>query len=114
MTPDPTVSPEDADLLALASLAEAEARRLADMLPDALAVQWSPSPVPKPRDDTHERATGAPSDPTAETALDGRRLRLRAQVIESERALRGSVVALVGVRRGLERTLDAWAGDTKA
>lgn len=115
MTTDPTylatIDPADADLEALAALVVEESRRLAGMLPDALASQWSASPIPKPRDDTTERSKGAPSDPTAAVALDGRRLRLRAQVIESERVLRDAAIAVVGVRRGLERTLGAWHGE---
>src|SRR5690606_20066426 len=63
-----------------ASLREALDDLLAS-LDAARARQWETSPVPRPRDDTTERSKGeAPSDPTADTVLDARRLAVRKEV----------------------------------
>ena len=91
---------EVAPIERLVQLIRAEADTLADYLPEAQAVQWLPTGpiVTEP---------GKPSDPTGETVADPGRLALRLQVIRSERLLRETAVALIGVRRGLEMALDA-------
>ncbi|PPG35014.1 hypothetical protein C5E10_05270 [Pseudoclavibacter sp. RFBG4] len=54
---------------------------LVRQLEQARDAQWRRSSVPSPRDDTTEPSQGVRSDPTADTALDPRRLRLRAAVL---------------------------------
>lgn len=100
----------DVSLEMLAELIREEVAALLETLPDAYARQWTASPVPRPREDTNERAKGPHSDPTPSIALDGRRLALRDQVVASEHVLRSAAVAVRGVRRGLERALDRWDG----
>lgn len=104
----------DADLAALAGLVRRECDALSEVLPGALSAQWRAAPAPKPRDDTTERGKGSHGDPTQAIVLDERRLRLRLQVIASERVLRGAAVAVRGVRRGLELALDEWEGRPRA
>lgn len=103
--------PKDADLMRLAEIAVEECGALAAMLPAALEYQWRRPSSVRPDVDTTERETGGHSDPTADVALDGRRLRLRAQVIKSERVLRDAVIAARGVRVGLEKALAAYDAD---
>jgi hypothetical protein len=103
--------PRDANLERLAAMAVEEATALATMLPAALEYQWRRPAVVRPDVDTTERESGGHSDPTADVALDGRRLRLRAQVIKSERVLRDAVIAARGVRLGLEKALAAYEGE---
>lgn len=96
----------------LARMIREEAEKLIATLPDALARQWTQSPVPKPREDTPQRSSGdRPSDPTADAVLDARRLDVRATVVRSERVLRDSAVALVGVRRALEEAVARFDGE---
>lgn len=98
----------DEPLARLVNLLSFEVDQLAAVTGPALEARWSPSPVPRPRDDTTERSTGAHSDPTADIALDERRMALSVQIMKSERLLEQALVAIRGVRRGLERTLERW------
>lgn len=103
---------EDDELIeALVARIRAESDELAAILPRAVGAQWRPAQIPRPREDTAERASGGHSNPTLDTVADGRRLRLRVQVLRSERVLRDAAVALRGVRRGLEIALSRWEGD---
>lgn len=103
---------EDFDLEVLVRLVREEVEALTEALPAALARQWEASPVPRPREDTTERATGErPSDPTASTALDPRRIAVRETVLRAEEALRGAAVTVRGVRRGLEIAVARFDGD---
>ena len=117
MTNDPNAAlfedPAEADLEALLRIVLAECQALGEALPEAYASQWKPAPIPKPREDTTERAKGGHADPTPSVALDGRRLALRAQVLRSERVVRDTVVAVRGVRRGLELALSSWEGERR-
>lgn len=85
-----------------------EIAELAPVLDRARAAQWSVPPRRRPDEDTTERSQGPHSDPTPGIALDERRLSLSAQVKESERVLREAVVAVRGVRRGLELRFGEW------
>lgn len=89
----------------------AECDALEAILPAAVDAQWQRPPVRKASDDTTERSKGGHSDPTSAIALDDVRSQLRSQVLNSEHVLRTAIVALRGVRRGLERRLEAWEGD---
>lgn len=107
----PTELPHD-----LATLAE-QARQmraacddLIEYLKEAADVQWQPSPIPRPRDDTSERALGEHSDPTADVATDPRRQAVRAVFLDGTLALIRARIAASAVRRHLEVALDEWAG----
>lgn len=101
-TPNPGER-DGASLAGLARLIEEETRALlSESLAPAHARQWQASPVPTPREDTAERSSGgAPPNPTADVALDGRRLALRERVRDAERALAG----VDNARRGLANVL---------
>ncbi len=103
--------PTEATLERLAEIVREECDALGLTIPAAASAQWTPSPIPKPRDDTAERAKGGHGDPTPDVVLDGRRLALRAQVLRSETVLRDALVAVRGVRVGLERALSRWEGE---
>jgi hypothetical protein len=103
--------PDLATVSHLIELIRAEVDALEAVLPDAIAVQCMPSPVPRPREDTVEREKNRRSNPTLDTVLDERRLRLSQQVLRSRRLLRNAVIAARGVRRGLEISLVAWHGE---
>lgn len=101
----------DPDQLRLGGLIEWARAELADLervVPAATEAQWTAPPRVQPADDTPQRSKGIHSDPTPSIALSDHRLRLRDQVISSERLLRETIVALRGVRIGLERSLSAW------
>lgn len=116
----PTVSTDSLDddlatkgIAHLVDLVTAEAALLAELLPEALAVQWQATPrLASPSSEAKRTEGAAPADPTADIALDGQRLAMRAQILRSEALLGRSAVALRGVRRGLERSLDRWHGDS--
>lgn len=100
----------DATLEGLVRLIREETDALAELLPDALRRQWTVSPVPKPREDTAERASGDRSDPTGDTALDGRRLDVRESVKRAEAILRESAVRTRGVRLFMESAVARYDG----
>lgn len=107
---DGTSVPPEAEYLA--NLIAEEVKHLLELLPEASARQWLAAPVPKPRYDTDERSIGgAPGDPTADVALDPRRLAVRRLVRDSEKVLRDTAVRVRGVRRAMERTLDWYDGE---
>lgn len=102
---------KDEGLERLVRLIRDETDALADLLPEALSRQWSTSPVPKPREDTSERSKGdRHSDPTGDTALDGRRMAVRATVRDAEVLLRATAIRTRGVRLGMERAISEWDG----
>jgi hypothetical protein len=104
---DPTNA---AELRALALAVRREVDALVSTLAEAMDVQWMPSPIPRPRDDTTERAKGGHGDPTPSITLDDRRLDVRAQVRASARRLGEAAEAARVTRAALEAALDAWAG----
>lgn len=113
-TQSPTLDESDRDprLDALARVIEKEAEALKDVLPAALARQWSASPVPRPREDTPQRASGErPSDPTADTVLDPRRLAVRGTVIRAERVLLDAAAALRAARLAVVRAVETFDGE---
>lgn len=91
----------------LVTLLKMELDALEAALVPALEAQWQPAPYVR-TDDTGIKSQGGINRPTEDCALDGRRMALRAQVLRSERILRDTAVAVRGVRRGLERSLDRW------
>lgn len=91
----------------LARLIEEEVHLLIEVLPDALERQWEPSPAPRPRFDTDERATGDRVDPTGDTVTDPRRLAVRQTVKDAEALLRETAIRVRGVRRAMELSV-AW------
>lgn len=92
------------------SVAE-ESLRLSLLLNTAEEIQWEASPIPKPREDTTQRASGGHGDPTQDIVLDGRRLAVRAAVIRSERILSLYLAELRGARLNLEQAVTAWNGE---
>lgn len=83
---------------------------LAQVLTKAEAVQWQPSPVPKPREDVI-RSAGGHGDPTGDAALDPRRLKLRAAVIAAERETDDLLTRLRCARANVEQELTRYLGD---
>lgn len=97
---------------ALVEMIRIETEALSRILPEAQERQWDASPVPRPREDTPQRTTGdRPSDPTADVALDPRRLRLRETVDRADSALYDAAVRLVAVRQAMERAIDRFDGE---
>lgn len=89
-----------------------QALRLERILSAADAVQWSPSPTPKPRDDTTERSKGGHGDPTLQTVVDSRRLEVRAAVEEAQRVLTEAARSMHAARTALEESVARWSGDS--
>ena len=85
--------------------------RVRSLVDAAETAQWQVPPVVRPRDDTTERSKGVTSDPTPAAALDGRRLRLRARVVEAEHALALAGRQLSAAERNLADALSSWNGD---
>lgn len=99
----------------LVRLIEGEIRLMQDEIGEAEARQWEASPVPKPREDTTQRSSGGrPSDPTADTALDPRRLAVRETLLAVEPVLRDAAVALRGSRLALSRAVARFDGERQA
>jgi len=87
-----------------------EALKLSAVLEAADDIQWQPSPVPRPRDDTTERSRGGHSDPTLTTVLDDRRLKLRDEVRRSSWSLGELLRKVREYRTALEDAVDHWNG----
>lgn len=102
----------DTPIDALALIIRQESDALLATLPEATARQWSSSPVPKPREDTPQRASGdRPADPTGDIVLDARRLAVRDTVVRSERALLHAARTLRGVRLSMESAVARFDGE---
>src|SRR5690606_20285694 len=81
--------------------------RLGSLLEAAYAVQWEAPP------NLHsDRQPGEPANPTADVALDPRRMQLRLAVLKAERLLRNAAPAIARAEAELASALDAWAGHT--
>ena len=89
---------------------DAELQRLWTSLNEALSYQWDAPPVPRPSDDTAERSKGPVSDPTPQIALDGRRLALRATVLEAERAVVRIRAVVSELADRVEGSVARWEG----
>jgi hypothetical protein len=76
---------------------------LAQLVEEASEVQFMPSPIPRPAEDTTERAQGGHSDPTSRIVADARRIAVREFVLDSIRAASK-------LKRQGEHALDRWAG----
>lgn len=88
-----------------------EALLLAQSLNTAADIQWEPSPVPKPREDTSQRASGGHGDPTGDIVLDARRLALRDAVSDAERVLAHYAAELRRARVNVEDAVARWNGE---
>ena len=84
---------------------------LARSLADAEEIQWSAAPVPKPREDTTERAKGGHGDPTLAIVLDDRRLAVRAAVEEAHAAIAQASEVAALARRKVNAAIAAWNGE---
>lgn len=76
---------------------------LAQLVEEASEVQFMPSPIPRPAEDTTERAKGGHSDPTLRVVADARRIAVREFVLNSIREAQR-------LKRQGEHALDRWAG----
>lgn len=94
------------------------ARNAAIMLAAAEEAEWSLPPRQRPREDTTERSHGGPpSDPTADTATDPVRLRLRAEadavrdaLAECAAALHSLAADVADAHAALQDAYAAWRG----
>lgn len=102
---------EAAELDTLLALLKKEAEALTHAIPEATARQWEASVVPRPREDTSQRASGGIPNPTADTALDPRRLAVRETVVRAGSALRDAAVTVRGSRLALERAVARFDGE---
>lgn len=84
--------------------------RLATAIVQAAEVQYLPPAGPSTRNEEPIRPIGGVSDPTSATALDERRLALRAAVIEGEMVLEKATADADAAAGKLEATLADWAG----
>ncbi|URQ05031.1 hypothetical protein SEA_ITER_43 [Arthrobacter phage Iter] len=88
-----------------------EALLLIQSLTTAAEIQWEPSPVPKPREDTSQRASGGHGDPTGDIVLDARRLALRDAVSDAEAVLSRYVAELIAARVNVDHAVARWNGE---
>ncbi|WVX87896.1 hypothetical protein SEA_BERRIE_45 [Arthrobacter phage Berrie] len=88
-----------------------EALLLIQALTTADEIQWEASPVPKPREDTSQRASGGHGDPTGDIVLDARRLDLRDAVSAAESVLTRYAAELSAARVNVERAVARWNGE---
>lgn len=90
----------------------AELEILLEALSHAEDRRWDPSPMPRPREDTSQRAIGgAPSDPTADTVLDARRLAVSDAVSRAENVLAYAAKSLRERREALELAVRRYDGE---
>ena len=87
-----------------------ESLGLASELEGAHAIQWSAAPVPKPHDDTTERAKGGHGDPVPSIVTDPRRLAVRAAVVDAEIELAKMIAAVREARATVREAVARWQG----
>lgn len=80
------------------------------LLTNASEAQWQAGKTPVPREDTTERSSGMTSDPTPTITADGRRLALRAAVVEAELSIESADRILGQARSQLTEALTKWQG----
>lgn len=88
----------------------ADVLALSALLSDASEAQWQAGRTPVPKEDTTERSKGLTSDPTPNIVVDGRRLALRASVIEAEQALHAAQAEVRKAGRHLTDAIGKWHG----
>lgn len=96
----------DPDAYSMRELLDACVRawtELTELVEEAAEVQFMPSPIPRPAEDTSERSKGGHSDPTSRIVADARRAAVREFVTDSLRASQK-------LKRQGEAALDRWAG----
>lgn len=74
-------------------------------------IQWTAAPIPKPREDTTERAKGGHGDPTLATVLDERRLAVREAVEKGLAAMADAATVVQVTRLEVEAAIAAWNGE---
>lgn len=84
--------------------------KAARALDAAKAVQWEKSPVPSSREDAPSRSLGGYSNPTADTALDTRRLAVREAVELTEEVLHTAARELRSRAEALIEAVERWQG----
>lgn len=89
-----------------------EAVFLARSAAEAEEIQWSAAPIPKPREDTTERAKGGHGDPTLAIVLDERRLAVRLRYEEALVVLQELTEQAADARRNLNGAIAAWNGES--
>jgi hypothetical protein len=89
-----------------------EALLLIQSLTTADEIQWEASPVPKPREDTSQRASGGHGDPTGDIVLDARRLALRDAVSDAESVLTRYAAEPRAARVNVDRAVARWNGES--
>lgn len=89
-----------------------ESLRLMLALQTADEIQWERSPVPTPREDTTQRASGGHGDPTGDIVLDPRRMAVREAVNRAETALQHYAIALRDARLEVEQAVARWNGES--
>lgn len=94
-----------------ARTAAKEALLLAQAIATAREVQWERSPVPQPREDTSQRASGGHGDPTGDIVLDPRRLAVREAVSRAEIILARFADELRKARVNVEESVARWNGE---
>jgi hypothetical protein len=87
-------------------------RRLAGLLDEAHACEWSPAPrqVLTREDVAERRSTGPYADPTAAVALDDARLVLRQAARDGDRVLRAALASVEYAEARLAGSLEPWRG----
>ena len=84
--------------------------RLSRTLSRAKDIQWSASPIPKPREDTASREIGGYGDPTADIATDKRRMAVSELVARTEAELRTAANKFSQLQTELDQAISRWEG----
>ena len=87
--------------------AEADLKAIRETLDVAEEAQWLRSPV---KGENVKVRSNHPGDPTGDTVIDPRRLKLRQSVKAADGNLLKASALLKGTRAALERGLRAWEG----
>lgn len=94
------------------SSAASEFLTLARLLGDVEELQWTAAPIPKPREDvTDRKSSGGHGDPTADIALDPRRLELRQAYTKATERLDELRFSAQIAREDLERAVARYHGE---
>lgn len=88
--------------------------QLAASIDQAEEIQWEAAPASRPRalDDGPRTTSSEVPNPTADIALDGRRLAVRAEVKENLTRLSRMADAALAATERVDLAVDRWYGDT--
>lgn len=108
LPPDSDLAPADRRRVALVREVRRTADALAVLMPLLSEAQWLLGRRPSTAEDAGRRAKGLTTDPTGEVVVDVKRLRIRRELVQADKALIHAAALLRGAHAALDRAIHEW------